>query len=81
MLTKYIIYNYFSKSYENRLRFIPFNGGFRTDTGLQFPPILSPEPLLPIPLFKPSKLRKYINIYRIKYLHFMYIILHFHIKF
>ena len=63
MLTKYNIYNYSVEAM--RKVFIPFNSGFRIDTGLQFPPILSPELLLPIPLFKPSKLKKYIIIYRI----------------
>ena len=33
-----------------RRKFIPFTIGFRIDTGLQFPPVLSP-----IPHFKPSK--------------------------
>ena len=55
MLTKYNICNYLVEAM--RRNFIPFNSGFRIDTGLQFPPILSPEPLLPVPLFKPSKLR------------------------
>ena len=53
MLTKYNIYNYLVKAM--RREFISFNSGFRIDTGLQFPPILSPEPHLPVPLFIPSK--------------------------
>ena len=55
-------------------KFIPFNIGFRIDTGLQLPPIL-----LLVPLFKPTKLNK-ILFYTEYTIDTIYIILQFYMK-